>query len=273
MNCSELISSHLSHIEDGFFCEARPDGSAIVVTPYRLPDGDLVELVVEAESSGDVVVRDLGETIAMLAVQGFDPHASEKRKWLLERAVRLTDVSVDQGELRKQGPADQAGALLLDVAAAARGVADLIYLHRSQEPRNFDSRVVEFMADHASEVQPRAAVKGLSGHTYRVTAKVLRTDKTPLLISALSPRRPGIKASVDRTIRQWVDVDGALDRTQKVSFLNDLSVEWKPSDLALLDRFSLVSTWRTRHALEPVLAGTRDEPERVEAQPPIDEIG
>jgi len=271
MNCQDLIAAHLRHVEDGFACRALPDGSTLVVTPYQLPDGDLVELVVELLSGGQVLVRDLGETTAMLGVQGFDPHASEKRKWLLDRAVRLTDVTVDNGELRKQGPADQAGVLLLDVAAAVRGVADLIYLHRSQEPRDFDARVVEFVADHAAEVQPRVTVKGLSGHPYRVTAKVIRADKAPLLVSALSPRGSGqIKASVDRTIRQWVDIDGAVDRTQKVSFLNDVSVEWKQSDLVLLDRFSIVSTWQTRQSLEPVLAGVRDEPEQRELQAQLD---
>lgn len=84
------------------------------------------------------------------------------------------------------------------------------------------------------------------GRPTRVTARVIRADKAPLLVSALSPRGSGqIRASVDRTIRQWVDIDGTVDRTQKVSFLNDVSVEWKQSDLVLLDRFSLVSTWQT----------------------------
>ena len=266
MNCGELVSSYLRHVEDGFVCQARPDGSAVVVTPYRMPDGDLIELLVERGTGGGVVVSDLGETIAMLAVQGFDPHASEKRKWLLERASRLADVTLNEGELRKQGPSENVGSLILDVAAAARGVADLIYLHRSQEPRDFDARVVEFVSDHAAEVLPRAPIKGESGHTYRVTAKVLRVDRKPLLVSALSPRGQGqIKASVDRTIRQWVDIDGAFERAQKISFLNDTGVDWKQSDLNLLGRFSMISTWKTRHDLEPVLAGIEDAIDRRES--------
>lgn len=265
MNCAELISSHLGHLEDGFVCQPRPDGTAVIVTPYRLPDGDLIELMVEEGATGNVVVSDFGETLAMLAVQGFDVHASEKRKWLLERAARLTEVILAEGELRKQGAPDEVGSLVLDVAAAARGVADLIYLHRSQEPRDFDSRAVEFMADHAAEVQPRVSITGESGHRYRVTARVLRADKKPLLISALSPRGKGqIKGSVDRTIRQWVDINGAIARAQKISFLNDVGMEWKDSDVRLLSRFSVVSTWNTRHALEPVLAGATDLVEQTQ---------
>jgi hypothetical protein len=262
MDCSEIIRRHTSYLAEGFSCERLSGDRLLVVTPYQLPDGDLVELVVEERPEGRVRVRDLGETMSSLLLQGFDPNASDKRRWLLDQALVTSGVMNNGGELQKEGLASEVGALLLDVAASARAVSDLIYLHRSQEPQDFDARVVAFLADHSAHVQAKPTVKGVSGHPYRLTARVVREDSTPLLVSSLSPRTRGqIKGSVDRTGRQWVDINGTVDRLQKVSFLNDISVKWPAADLRLLNRFSIVTGWRLRHQVTPVLGGERSEPD------------
>lgn len=262
MNCREIIRLHTSYLEEGFSCQDLGENGVLVVTPYQLPDGDLVELAVETREERRIRVRDLGETMSTLVLVGFDPNASEKRRWLLEQALVANGVTLNAGELQKEGPEHEVGSLLLDVAAAARAVADLIYLHRSQEPRDFDARVIAFLADHAAEVQPRVVVKGVSGHPYRLAARAFRPDGSQLLISTLSPRSRGqIKSAVDRTVRQWVDVNGTVDRLQKISFLNDVSVRWPTADLRLLNRFSIVTGWRVRHQMAPVLAGVAAEPD------------
>jgi Domain of unknown function DUF1828 len=262
MDCAEIINQHTSYLSEGFYCERLDEGKFLIVTPYQLPDGDLVELTVESRPGDRLRVRDLGETLSSLLVQGFDPNASDKRRWLLQQALVGYGVSFDGGELQKEGPQQEVGALLLDVAAAARSVADLIFLHRSQEPRDFESRVVSFLADHPVEVQPKVVVRGVSGHPYRLTARVIRGDGRALLVSTLSPRsRSQIKGAVDRTVRQWVDINGSVDRLEKLSFLNDVAVGWPPADLRLLNRFSIVTGWRVRHHLTSVLEGSTSEPD------------
>lgn len=260
MDCCDLLIRHTNYLSEGFQCEALDQGRFVVVTPYTLPDGDLVELIVEDRGSGRVRVRDFGETFSTLLLQGFDPNVSDKRRWLLDQALKAGGVELDDGELQKDGPQEAVGALLLDVAAAARAVADLIYLHRSVAPQDFAARVVAFLTDHAAEVQPGVRIKGGSGHPYRITARAFRPDGRQLLVSALSPKSRGqVKAVVDRTVRQWVDVNHDVDRLQKVSFLNDVSVTWAAADLRLLDRFSLVTGWRMRHQVAPVLEGRATE--------------
>jgi len=262
MDCNEILRRHTTYLSEGFSCERSGDGEFTVVTPYKLPDGDLVELVVEERPEGMIRVRDLGETVATLSLQGFDFLASDKRRWLFDQAIRQSGVEVDQGELRKDGPAETVGALLLDVAAASRAVADLIYLHRSMAPQDFDQRVVSFLADHAVEVQPRVRVKGLSGHEYRVTARAFREDGQQLLVQTLAPRtRAQAKGVVDRAVRQWVDVNHDVDRLHKLSFLNDATVEWPAADVRLLSRFSVVTGWRIRHQLFGFLEGRAAEPD------------
>jgi hypothetical protein len=268
VDCRQLLERHTTYLAEGFSCERLRADRFLVVTPYQLPDGDLIELAVEQRPHGRVRVRDLGETIGHLVSQGFDPNASEKRRWLLEQALKLGDVQLDAGELKKDGPEGEVGGLLLDVAAAARAVSDLIYLHRSQEPQDFESRVVTFLADHAPEVRPKVTVKGMSGHPYRLAAKVFRADAPPLLVTTVAPRTRGqVKAAVDRTVRQWVDVNHTVERTQKVSFLNDVEVIWSHADLRLMNRFSIVAGWRTRHLLTPVIEGTTVEPDFEHALP------
>jgi hypothetical protein len=262
MDCRQLITEHTDYLAEGFSCRALDEDRVLLITPYQLPDGDLIELAVEQRTPGIVRVRDLGETLSSLISQGFDPMGSEKRRWLLEQAMKLTGVELDAGELRKDGPDSAVGALVLDVAAAARAVGDLIYLHRSQDPQDFETRVVTFLSDHAPNVQPKVTVKGLSGHPYRITARVHRPEGPPLLVSTLAPRSQSqVKTAVDRIVRQWVDINHDVQRTQKVSFLNDIDVRWNAPDLRLLARFSLVTGWRERHRVTPVLEGRSVEPE------------
>jgi hypothetical protein len=273
IDCRDLIERHARLLAEKFEC--RPfDSGLLVTTPYQLPDGDLVELAVEGRPEGHIRVRDLGTTMAMLLAQGFDPYASDKRRWLLDQAIRLTGVELDAGELKKDGPAETVGELLLDVAVAARGVADLIYLHRSQEPQDFESRVVTFLSDHSPRVDAGAKVRGASGREYRLTARVHRADLPPLLVVALSPRTaPQVKGAVDRTVRLWFDVNGEVGRGQKVSFINDAAVAWPTPDLRLLNKLCLVAGWRNRHALAPVVAGERSEIDIEEALPLWDRSG
>lgn len=259
MDCANLIERHTGYLAEGFSCEPLPDGNVLVITPYQLPDGDLIEIQVEDRGGGRVRVSDLGETFASLMVQGFDPMGSDKRDWLLKQAVRLGDVELNEGELRKEGSSEDVGRVLLDVVTAIRAVSDLIYLHRSQEPQDFDARVITFLSDHTVGVEPKTTVRGLSGHSYRLTAKVLRQEHPPLLLSTLSPRSKGqVKAAVDRTVRQWVDIDGSMPREQKVSFLNDASVQWAKSDVLLLSKLSVVGTWSDRQQLAEFVSGNRE---------------
>jgi hypothetical protein len=261
MNCRDILTHHISYLSEGFHCEPLTETSVAIVTPFRLPDGDLVELVVEQRSAGRIRVRDIGDTLSTLLLQGFDPSVSDKRKWLFEQALRANGVELDAGELQKEGPAEAVGALLMDVAASARAVADLIYLHRSVTPQDFEARVVAFLTDHAADVQPKIRITGESGHRYRVAARAFRPDGRQLLVSTLAPKsRNQIKSVVDRTVRQWVDINHDVTRFEKISFLDDVSVSWPAADLRLLDRFSLVSGWRARHLVAPVLEGTMDEP-------------
>jgi hypothetical protein len=262
MDCVDILTRHTNYLAEGFECKRLAADKWSVVTPYSLPDGDLVELVVEDRGNGRVRVRDYGETVATLHLQGFDPTVSDKRRWLFDQALRAEGVEFDAGELRKDGSESEVGALLLDVAATARAVADLIYLHRSVSPQDFDARVVSFLANHAADVQPKVTIKGESGHPYRITARAFRADGTQLLVSTLSPKgRGSVKAVVDRTVRQWVDINHDVARVQKVSFLNDVSVAWPAADLRLLNRFSVITGWRARHQLTPVLEGRLAEPD------------
>lgn len=240
MECSEIIERTIENLRLGFKCKPY-DRRLCIVTPYLYPDNDLIEVFVEEISPGRIRITDLGETLRHLESLGMDVLASSKRRFLLEQVTKRIHVDIQRGKLEREGPVENVGTLLMDVVAAAQGVADLIYTSKAYEPATFPEEVSIFLNEHKIEHERRPLVLGATGKKYWVCLKVNGKRAKETLIEAMSPsQEAAMTTTVNRVFRMWFDIDGARS---KVSLLNDIDYSWKSEDIALLERVSAIQSW------------------------------
>ena len=246
VECAHLIDQALNRLKLEFDCQPEGRGAS-VVTPYLHPDNSLVEVFV-VEEDGGLRVSDQGETLRRLKLQGADPLATTKGRFMAEQTVARLHVNLIEGRVeRAVGHADAAEALL-DVAAAAQALGGLIYTSRSMEPASFPQEVGSFLREHKVDFAARKPLDGQSGRVYRVG--FCYSDPATGAETVLEPLSPsgqgGMTRLVDKTVRMWVDLDVNLKR---VSLLNDIHLEWRSHDEALLGRFSTVARWSEKERI------------------------
>jgi len=252
MECTEIIERTVESLRLGFKC-VPSDRRLSIITPYLYPDNDLVEVFVEEIGSDRVRVTDLGETLRHLESIGIDVLASSKRRFLLEQITGRVHVDMQRGKLEKEGSVGDLGVLLMDVVAAAQGVADLVYTSKVYEPATFPEEVSIFLAEHEIEHEKRPLVLGVTGKKYWVTLRVNGRRPKETLIEAMSPsQEAAMTTTINRVFRMWFDIDGTKS---KVSLLNDIDYSWKAEDIALLERVSVVQSWSKKEQFLKYIEG------------------
>lgn len=245
MECTEVIERAIENLKLGFKC-LPSERRMCIVTPYLYPDNDLVEVFVEEIAPNWIRVTDLGETLRHLESLGVDVLASSKRRFLLEQVTKRLHVNIQRGKLEREGAAEEVGSLLMDVVTAAQGVADLVYTSKAYEPATFPEEVSLFLSDNKIEHERHFPVYGTimrNGRRkkYWVSLRIDGRRDKGILIEAMSPsQESAMTATVNRVFRMWFDVD---ETAAKVSLLNDVDYSWKPEDIALLERVSVIQTW------------------------------
>ncbi len=240
MECTEVIERAIENLRLGFKC-LPAERRMCIVTPYLYPDNDLVEAFVEEIAPNLIRVTDLGETLRHLESLGIDVLASSKRRFLLEQITKRLHVNIQRGKLEREGTPENVGSLLMDVVSAAQGVADLVYTSKAYEPATFPEEVSIFLAEHEIEHEKRPSIYGATGKKYWVSLRINGRRDKGILVEAMSPsQESAMTATVNRVLRMWFDVD---ETAAKVSLLNDVDYLWKPEDMALLERVSVIQTW------------------------------
>lgn len=251
LTCLEAIEGYLATLQKGFSCVPM-ENKLRIITPYLYPDNDLIEIFVEELPSGQIRATDLTETLRHLHVRGFDVFESSKRRFMVETIASRTGVELVQGQLAKIGELSQLGDVIFDVIVAARGISDLIYTSKTYEPATFSEEVEEFLRSNQIPVEPKVKLVGVSGRPYTVDLKV--TVGLPRFLHTLSPIAiAGLKPKIDATVRMWFDINHDITAARKLTVLNDVDFQWKPYDLSILERLSIVKYWTHKEDLLEML--------------------
>ena len=246
--CRSVVDSLLQYLTSGFEC-FEEDGLYWLVTPYSLPDGDLLELGVR-DDGDTVTVSDFGETARFLAVNGYDPTKTERGALVLSHIISRTAIEPLLPEVRKTVPREQLSEAVFDVITACLALADTIYLSRAYQPTDFLDEVAHFLAELNVKWVRGREVYGLAGRKYVVHFTILPEEPyrgREALLHTLSAKKPGAaKRAVDTVVRMWFDIE---NHRWKGTVVDDRLFDWPEHDIILLKRLSAVYRWSERSKL------------------------
>ncbi len=251
MKCKDYIAAYLTTLKGDFQCR-ETEGRLWVISPYALPDGDLVEVVV-SESLGDrAKVTDLGETLRHLLNWGYDPRTTTKGRYLLGDILKRFNVQIENGQIQKRTAKSEIGQAMFDVISACVATSELIYMSRAYQPAKFVEEVSRYLDSHGVMYEPGTEVTGSTGKTYKVDFFFPRVDSKQGMLEALSPGGLGaVSRIVDHTVRMWLDIGNK--KKWRGTLLDDREIEWKKVDIKILEKESDVYFWQQRRSMLAIL--------------------
>jgi hypothetical protein len=246
MKCEDIIKRYIGKLEGDFKCLVE-DNYVRLITPYRYPDNDNVEIYVQ-EYSGRFYVTDLGETLRHLASQGFDVFATPKRKYLFETVLSNSDIEFVNGQLIKKVSEEELGSALFELITTSAAIGDFIFTSTSYEPPTFIEEVQDFLSLKQIGYKRKAWYKGKTGKNYQLDFELFNHKKT--FLDTLSPKaKRGIKARVDSIFRKWYDIKQSDPNIQKLTLLNDIDFDFREPDIVLLEGVSTIIPWSEKEII------------------------
>ena len=252
MNCSGLRDALARAVADGWECADAGD-FARLLTPFRYPDGSLVELYVEARQAGTLVVTDYGEAFRFLETAGLDPLRSPARQKAIRSAVALSDATLTGGAIEVAvPPAADLFSAVIQIGQAVIRVADLALLARGAAVSTFAESVEEYLREHTRgvKVEANAVVQGASAAPHQFDL-LLRSERGDTLVESLSSPTPvGAKTRAAFTVAKFADIFAlGANSPRRVAVLDEGDGVWTDELRKQIGNFAEVYEWEARSAL------------------------
>lgn len=242
--CESLVETYLALVERDLHCIPLEDGDRMLIdTPYLHPDGDVIQVVMEALGGSAVRFGDEGATLARLRMFGVDPRKGSATGEL-QGSLRSYRAELVGDELRVEGRVEETSELFLRLIGAMRAIDALRALRTDPGPVQFATRLTTFLQSQFPNVIERPERVGMSGSGYRLTAAVPRRDEEVLIQSAAGGNADTARRSVEHAFRVFSDINGHLPLRQKLVVLSSGDRwPWPPEEVRLLSRVAYVGGW------------------------------
>jgi hypothetical protein len=228
-----------------------------VQTPFLYPDGDVVELFVEARDGGRYLVTDLGESLQWLRLQSFSDRRSPKQRQLIADICLTLGVRLDHGVIvaHANGVQDLPEAVNR-VSQAALRVADLWFTFRSRIVESVNDEVSEFLTEQNVSFERPQPIAGRSGRAWKPDF-LARTRHQSLIYVLSSGSRPAAKSLAEHVTSAWYDLSNlhvGPESIRFVSLFDDTADVWTETDIQLVQGLSEVAYWTKPETLLEAIA-------------------
>lgn len=230
--CDEIMGSYLISLRNDFECSPSGEGW-FLSTPFIRPDGEGIEIELQALPNGRISMTDMGDTFGYLYVNGLT--LSQKVMSDARLMSRPHGVWVQRAQLVTQVPPESIGVGVQSLIQSILAVTDLIQKRRPTSNVRFDDEVESLIIRKGIPYDVGFPVTGnRERHTIRYH---VNSDKN-LLIQPVSAAREG-------PARNWAE-----RLYYRSSDILESDSKWSP--IAVLDDRGARSDVWTSHARTPV---------------------
>jgi hypothetical protein len=221
----------------------RADGSVLLETVFKYPDGTSIEaLLAPPNGLGQVGLTDLGQTTSWLLDLGIKPWLSAKRRALQDDALRTYGVERKGGELVLDVAAEPGAVAdgVVRLAQACLRTADLMFTRRTALQSAFTEDVEEIIGDLDLPYESGVEVPGRKGHLVRVDFSVQGARTKSLVLTLSSQNLSAAKAHANAVFAAFYDLSGSSRPEQRVTLFDDRSNAIRGEDLERIGDVSQV---------------------------------
>lgn len=178
-----MVNGYVATLRRGFEASSVDSGRCLIVTPFRRPDGEMIELEAELLSGDHVRLSDVGDSIGYLHVNGLSVTRAVLDE--IKRVSRRYGVSLEGTELLIDAASqDTHGDAMHALLQTALAVTDMIQKRRPHERLRFEDAVEAYLVGQRAVYDPDYIVQG-EAQSHRVRFHVDSSRR--MLIQPLSP--------------------------------------------------------------------------------------
>ena len=232
-----------------------------VVTPFALPDGDLIAVFV-LRHSDPPLLGDLGETLRWLRSHTSAARRSDGQHQRILEVCAGLGVELQRGELRTHArPGEPLALAVVRLAQACLRVAEL---WRGFRPRPGAGLLDEVEACLRAELRARPLgitrgerIAGISATTWSADFRVRTPERHTLIFVLASERRDHARKLAEHVVAACTDLAHLrkLRRTpvQFIALFDDRGAAWSDADARLVAPFAIPCKWSERATWLPLL--------------------
>jgi hypothetical protein len=215
-------------------------------TPFMYPDGDYIDIFWE-QSSEDVTLTDLGETVRWLRMQTISPRRSQKQTQLIQDICLNHGVEFYRGMLQVRYRTNENLAMAVTrLAQAAIRTSDIWFTFRNRTVESVTDEVTDLLLERSIPFDRNVNQIGRSGRSWPINFYT-RTPKRSSLVQVLSTGSRGASRRItEHIVATWYDLSHLKvgpEALRFVSLFDDTSDDWTPEDFRQLEALSDIARW------------------------------
>lgn len=213
-----------------FEVRSHDEGVDHVSTPFRLPDGTMVDVYVDA-AGPQLIVTDFGDTSGWLWLLTGGRDLTGAEQDLIAEAASVPGVKLERGSLVAEPECDEDVAKrIIDVAQAAVRMGSLLYAFRPPPDRSFRKEVQALLQNRGFKIESAPEYRGRSGETWRASFIETSPRGVSLLFLLTGATALQASAAADHMLRACGDLPAAgMDGggfAGVIAILDDVDGEW-----------------------------------------------
>lgn len=260
--CANVVSQYIQRLQADFEA-TKSDGGCFLLTPFRKPDGEGIELELESLPNGSIRISDMGDTISYLFVNGLTigKPVMDRIKYI----SALHGVSLEHSIMKVEIRPEAAGDALHELIQAVLATTDLIQTRRSTTPRRIrlDTQVESLIKFSGATYETDYEVPGEhEQHKFRFH---LNSGRNLLLQPLTAPNASDAHSLAERWAYRFMDVIRSDDRWRPIAVLDDRGSQvnadimresntqliWTPRAIAPIQEHAI--PWSDRRKLSELL--------------------
>ena len=226
-------------------CDTIRNGMVRMATPFRYPDGSLVDLFLGQNPSlfEGLKLTDLGQTTAYLLNLHVKPWATQKRKQRVADICNSLAVSREGGELVVYLPNEKASDIaeaMVRLGQACIRMSDLAFTQSLRSVNAFREDLEEFIEFGDVRYEPDILLPGQFGKDVSVDFRVYGKRVTSLVQTVSTGNSAAAHGLANEVFRRWYDLTPQRSANQFVTVYDASNDVFRGDDLARLSDVSQV---------------------------------
>ena len=251
-SCEEIIDSYLNELQVGFDCSIS-DGHWFLSTPFVRPDGEGVEIELQALPDGRVILSDMGDTLGYLYVNGLT--LSQTLVTNARQIAKPHGVALQRNRLSVQVTPEAIGIGVHGMIQSVLAVTDLIQKRRPASVVRFDDEVESLIIHKGIRYDVNFSVRGVKeSHTIKFH---VNSNKNLLIQPVSAAREAPARSWAERLAYRFNDILARNSDWRPIVVLDDRrtrSEAWSDHSLTPIKEYAVM--WSERSELESRLEST-----------------
>ena len=251
-SCEEVIGNYFAELRMDFDCSPSADGW-FLSTPFVKPDGEGVEIELQALPNGHISMSDMGDTLGYLYVNGLT--LSQTLIANARQIAKPHGVLLQRNQLNVEIAPDSIGAGVHSLIQTILAVTDLVQKRRPTANIRFDDEVESLIIHKGIQYDVGFLV---TGDRERHTVKFhVNSDKNLLIQPVSAAREAPARSWAERWAYRFSDILSENASWRPIVVLDDRrtrSEAWTANALTPVKEYAIM--WSQRGELESLLEGT-----------------